>query len=255
MDAEEPVNIERITLLKIPLDIVSQEQLPEVISGLIKARAGGNIVLLSVWDLLRARRDREYRTFIQGASLVIPISKSLVDGARFLTGKTPIRYMPFNFVISLLSILEKGEYSCYLLGGRKQILRKTEKNIRQTFPSLRIVGRFPQGWKRSEEATLLEAIRKAAPSLLLAGKGIRGEERWIVRNSSILNQGFRLWCSDLFEVFAEKKKRPSPGVFNRGFEWLGYCFRQPLKFFRVFLYLYYRFLLIIYRLFVRERAK
>jgi N-acetylglucosaminyldiphosphoundecaprenol N-acetyl-beta-D-mannosaminyltransferase len=248
VDVESKPLTERIRLLKVPLDIVPQEQLPDTILHLLNSEKGGNIVLLSLWDLLKARRTGEYRTFVTGASLVIPISKSLVGGAKFLTGKTPIRYMPFDFVVSVLTILEKREFSIYLLGGKLKILKKTEKNIRQTFPHLRVVGRYPGGFKRQEEATLIQAIRKAAPSLLLVGKGVKGGERWIARNSSQLNQGFRLWCSDLYDIFAERKKRPSRSAFERGLEWIGFCFRNPLRIFRVFSYVRYKFLLLIYRL-------
>jgi N-acetylglucosaminyldiphosphoundecaprenol N-acetyl-beta-D-mannosaminyltransferase len=252
-ESENPVTIERIRLLKVPLDIVPQEQLPDIITGLLRNKEGGNIVLLSLWDLLRARHNNEYRTYVQKASMVIPISKSLVGGARFLTGKTPIRYMPFDFVVSVLTILEKREFSAFLLGSKLRILKKTEKNIRQTFPQLQIVGRYIGGFKRQEEAALLQAIRKAAPSMLLVGKGVRGEERWIARNNANLNQGFRLWCSDLFDVFAERKKRPSRAVFDRGLEWIGYCFQKPVRFLRIFLYIYYKILLVVYRLFVKSR--
>jgi N-acetylglucosaminyldiphosphoundecaprenol N-acetyl-beta-D-mannosaminyltransferase len=246
---EAPAIIERINLLKVPLDIVPQDRMAEIVFDLLQSREGGNIVLLSLWDLLRARRSGEYRSFVLGASLIIPISKSLVGGARFLTGKTPVRYMPFDFVISLLTILEKREYSLYLLGSKLRVLKKAEKNIRQTFPQLRLVGRYIGAFKRQEEPGLLRAIWKAGPSLLLVGRGVRGGERWIARNSPQLNAGFRLWCSDLFEVFAERKKRPSREVFDKGFEWIGFCFQKPLRFFRVFPYCYYRFLLLVYRLF------
>jgi N-acetylglucosaminyldiphosphoundecaprenol N-acetyl-beta-D-mannosaminyltransferase len=157
--------------------------------------------------------------------------------------------MPFDFVVNVLTILERREYSLYLLGDKQRILKKAEKNIRQTFPHLRVVGRTIGAFKRQEEGPLLQAIRKAAPSLLLVGHGVRGEERWIARNSTQLNQGFRLWCSDLFSVFAERKKRPSRAVFDRGLEWVGFCFQQPLRFFRIFPYCYYKVLLLIYRIF------
>jgi N-acetylglucosaminyldiphosphoundecaprenol N-acetyl-beta-D-mannosaminyltransferase len=221
------------------------------IHELVKTGGPGNIVLLSLWDLLRARMNGEYRSYVQGAALVIPISKSLIGGARFLTGRTPVRYMPFDFVIHLLDILERREYSFYLLGGKKSILRKAEKNIRQTFPKLRIVGRYTGRFERQNEATILEAIRKAAPSLLLVGKGVRGREKWLARRNAQLSQGLRLWCSDLFDVFAERRKRPSPGVFKRGWEWIGFCFRNPLRIFRIFPYFYYKLLLLFYRIFVK----
>jgi N-acetylglucosaminyldiphosphoundecaprenol N-acetyl-beta-D-mannosaminyltransferase len=184
--------------------------------------------------------------------MVVPISKSLIGGARFLTGQTPTRYMPFDFIISLLTILEDRELSVYLLGSKPRILKKTEKNIRHTFPKLRIVGRYAGNFKRTEEPVLMEAIRKAAPHLLLVGKGVHGRERWLAKNSAGLNPGLRLWCSDIFEVFAERKHRPSRAAFNRGLEWIGFCFRRPLRFFRVFPYCYYKMLLVVYRLFKKN---
>jgi N-acetylglucosaminyldiphosphoundecaprenol N-acetyl-beta-D-mannosaminyltransferase len=250
---QKPVK-ERISLLKVPLDIVHPEDLQGIIYDFLAEAGSGsgkNIVLLSLWDLLRARRNNEYRSYVLNAALVIPISKSLVSGAQFLTGKTPYRYMPFNFVISLLTMLEKRELAVYLMGSRSRILRTTEKNIRQTFPRLRIVGRHVSSFRRPEEPRIIEAIHKAAPHLLLAGKGIRGGEIWIGRNSARLGGGIRLWCSDLFEVFAEKKQRPSEAVFERGLEGIGYCFRSPVKFFRFFSYIRYKFLLLFYKLFHR----
>ncbi|QQO11290.1 WecB/TagA/CpsF family glycosyltransferase [Breznakiella homolactica] len=226
----------------------------EKIYGLLKTEKPQNIVLLSLWDLLRARRNSEYRSYVLNAALVIPISKSLIGGARFLTRKTPVRYMPFDFVIRLLTILEKREYSLYLLGGKKSILQKTEKNLRQTFPKLRIVGRYIGRFEQAEQGTILQAIRKAGPSLLLVGKGVRGREKWIARHGGALNPALRLWCSDLFDVFAERRRRPSEGVFRRGMEWIGFCLRNPFKLFRIFPYLYYKLLLVVYRLFVKPSA-
>ena len=245
-------------LLKVPIDIVPPEELPRVITRLMPPREDSlssnksrDIVLLSLWDLLRARRNNEYRNYVLNASLVIPISKSLVSGAKFLTGKNIVRYMPFNFVIGLLSLLERQEYPLYLLGSKNRILKKAEKNIHSTFPRLKIVGRHAGTIRKHEESGITEAIRKASPSLLLAGRGIRGSELWIARNTSRLNLGFRLWCSDLFDVFAEKKRRPSDTVFDRGLESIGFCFRNPLKFFRIFPYFRYKFLLLFYKLFRR----
>ena len=246
-------------LLKVPIDIVTPEELPALIDHYLAdmgnaeggVRKGRNIVLLSLWDLLRARRNREYRNYIYSADLIIPISKSLVSGAKFLAGEKPARYMPFNFIISLLTLLERREYPLYLLGGKSQVLKKAEKNIHSTFPRIKIVGRCPGSIRKQEEAVIIEAIRKVSPSLLLAGEGIRGRELWIARNDARLNSGFRIWCSDLFDIFAEKKKRPSDAVFDKGLESIGFCMRNPLKFFRIFSYFRYKLLLLYYKLFVK----
>ena len=240
---------QRVDFLKVPIDIVAPENLSDVIYDLLKDKKEHNLVLLSLWDLLRVRRNSDYRYYVTRASLVIPISKSLISGIKFLTGKKAHRYMPFDFIISMLTALENRELSCYLLGGKTRVLEKTEKNLKQTFPRLRIVGRFTGNYKKQYEATIIKAIKKSSPSLLLVGKSIRGGERWIAKNNIALGHGMRLWCSDIYDVFAEKKKHPSRSSFDKGFEWVGYCFQNPFKFFRIFPYIGYKFLLLFYKLF------
>jgi len=45
-----------VNLLKVPVDIISPEQLGPLVYDLLKDGKEHNIVLLSLWDLLRARR-------------------------------------------------------------------------------------------------------------------------------------------------------------------------------------------------------
>jgi len=247
------VEKERVNLLKIPVDIIDPEQLDLLIFQLLAEGKEQNIVLLSLWDLLRARRNSEYQDYVKNAALVIPISKSVIWGIRFLLGKQTVRYMPFDFVIMLLTVLENHEFSAYLLGSKKIVLAKAEKNIRDTFPGLRVVGRFPGSFRRHEEPIIIKAIRKASPSLLLVSKGVRGSEFWIARNNGQLGKGLRIWCSDLFDVFAERKRHPSRVSFELGLEWIGYCFQNPLKWLRIFPFIYYNILLLVYKLFKKSQ--
>ena len=245
---------ERIRLLKVPVDIVAPDDLAPLIFRLANDPEEHNIVLLSIWDLLRARRNAEYREYVEQAMLVIPISKSIVRGAWFLLKKRPVRYMPFDFIMKCMSVLEEHEFSSYMLGGKKRVLLKIERNIVSTFPGLRMVGRFP-AFKRHEEAAVISAIRKASPSLLLVGKGVRGGELWLARNTGRLGNGLKLWCSDLFDVLAGRRWRPARKIFGLGLEWIGYCQRNPLKLFRFFPFAYYNLLLLAYKMSGKTKPK
>ncbi len=246
------LTVERLSVLKVPIDIVLPETIPELALVLSEGSESKHIVLLSLMDLLRARRIGEYRDYVKQSSLVIPISKSVIGGTRFLTGRTPYRYMPFEFVIKLLTGLESASRSIYLFGGRKRILRIAERNLRQTFPRLNIVGRCAGTYSKRSEVDIITAIRKASPSLLLVGRGVPGGERWIERNKEKLGSSVQLWCSDLFDVFAEAKKRPSKRTFDRGLESFSLCFRNPFRVFRFLPYLYYKYLLLFYKIFRRS---
>lgn len=245
MDSQQPLS--RISVLGVSVDILP----PEGIEGLIDRFADGKnhqIVLLSLWDLMRARRSGEFRTMIEGASLVIPISLSIVKGAKFLHKAEPVRYMPFDFVVKLLAALEQRGKSLYILGGSRASIQKAESNIKSTFPGLRLVGRYSGHYPKHMEESIIAAVKKATPTLLLVGKGVPGRERWIPRNLSRFNSGVYLWCSDLFEVFAERRSKPSRSLFRRGLEWLPSSLIRPWKWYRIFVYIWFDLLLVVARL-------
>jgi N-acetylglucosaminyldiphosphoundecaprenol N-acetyl-beta-D-mannosaminyltransferase len=245
MDPQAPVT--RVSVLGVPVDILP----PEGIEDLVPRFADGKnhqIVLLSLWDLMRARRAGEFRTMIAGASLVLPVSMAIVNGARFLRRAEPVRYMPFDFVVKLLAALEQRGKSVYLLGSSKTSIQKAEGNIKSTFPGLRVVGRFAGRYPKNMEGSIVEAVKKATPTLLLVGTGVPGREKWIPRNLPRFNSGIYLWCSDLFEIFAERRSKPSRALFHKGIEWIPYLLRRPWKLYRGFIYLWYCLLLLFARL-------
>ena len=128
--------VTRISVLKVPVDIVEPDDLEEVVKAMYSDGKNHQIILLSAADLMRARRSGEFRTMIAGASLVVPISASIVRAAKFLKRPAPVRYEPFDFIVKLLSILERWGKSAYLFGGSPKGLSRASKNIKATFPAL-----------------------------------------------------------------------------------------------------------------------
>ncbi|HOX30923.1 MAG TPA: WecB/TagA/CpsF family glycosyltransferase [Spirochaetales bacterium] len=239
--------LKRSQVLGVPVDILPPDRIEEIASRFEDGK-NHQIVLLSLWDLMRARRSGEFRGMVAGASLVLPISRSIIRGARFLRKPEPVRYMPFDFIIALLGALERRGRSVYLLGSSRSVIQKAEVNIKSTFPGLRVVGRYAGRYPKPMEGAIIEAVRKSTPSLLLVGNGTPGRERWIPRNLSRFNAGLYLWCSDLFEVFAKRHGKPSRELFDRGLEWLPYLLRRPWKAYRIFVFLWYEILLLAARL-------
>ncbi|HOX92838.1 MAG TPA: glycosyltransferase, partial [Spirochaetales bacterium] len=89
--------VSRIEILKVPVDIVQPEDLEDVIKSLFDDDRNHHLVLLSMADLMRARRSGEFRTYVNQADLVIPISRSIISTARFIKRREPVRYEPFDF--------------------------------------------------------------------------------------------------------------------------------------------------------------
>ncbi len=228
--------IKRIRLLNVPVDCIDQEMTLKKLEQFLLDGQKHQIVFLNRRKLFKARHDLEFRRCLREASLVLPVSKGIVHGARFLKKGNPTQFVLFPFVIRLLSLAERLNRTVYLLGSKKYELERAERNLKASFPGLRMVGRFSGYFSRDMKAKVLLAIKKSSPSFLLVGNGLQARDLWILRHKSEFNPGIYLWIGDCFDLFSGKKKNNPP-------------LKKPWRIFLIFPYLYFWFLIIIYKIF------
>jgi len=228
--------------------VLPEKDIEETIGNYLDDQGKHQIVFLTLWDLLRSRGNSDFARTVREAGLVIPTSKSIKKAARFLGLREPVRYMPFAFVIRLLGVLEKHGKSVYLVGLHPEALHIASANLRDSFPGLQIVGRYAGFFSNEREKDVVTAIKKAGPSLVLAGPGVKKGRLWFRKHRKELPPGLALWCGECFEIFSGKRSKPAEKSWNRGTYWLRDIIRRPWTILRVFYYSYFLLLLLIYRI-------
>ncbi len=239
----------RINFLSVPVDIIPEQNLAEEIMEISQKEDSSQICFVTIWDILKARLNQDYMNCLKNASMVIPISKSILKGAEFLKLPVPVRYNPFKAVISIMNALDKNYRTIYMFGSRRESLMAAEKNVRATFSGLRIVGRYVGYYPKTSESDIIEAIYKAAPSLTLMSDGISGGDMWYYRRRKKFVTGIFLYYKDCFGIFSKRKRRVSESTFDKGLEIWPEIFRNPFKLFLVFPYLWYLIVLLWYKIF------
>lgn len=234
--------------MRVPVDCIEDDRITAVAQNRIGSDEPEQIVLLRWWDFMRARRNRNYRSCVRDA-LSVPVSRSIAMAARFLTRTDPPRYMPFDLVVRLLTSMEERSQSLYILGGSGAAIRVVERNVRETFPGLRIVGRYAGFYPKEMEPSIITAIRKASPDLLLVGPGVSGNDLWIRRNRAHLGAKLSLYSGEVFGIFSERRQRTSRTAFRRGLDFVPDLLRRPWRVLRFFVYLWFLLFLIVYRVF------
>ena len=96
--------VQRIKLLGVPVDVCSKQDLEEKILQQMEKKGPSQISFITIWDFMKIRCKNEYAESIRNADLILPISKSILSGAKFLNKTVPFRYNPFDAFISILSI-------------------------------------------------------------------------------------------------------------------------------------------------------
>ena len=241
--------IERINLIGVPVDVCEPENLEAEILELLAKPGTKQIVFLSIWDLLKARRKNDFSECIKNADLILPISKSILKGAKFLKKPIPVRYNPFTAVIQVLSILDSHYKSLYLLGAHKKTLLKAERNVHDTFTGLKVVGRYSGYYSKQDEDDIVQAIFKSQPSLVLVSEGIKDKNCWAYKRRNRFSSSIFLYYKDCFGIFADRIKRVNEKTFDKGHEVFVEVLHNPFKIFLLFPYFWYKIVLIWYRLF------
>lgn len=89
-----------------------------------------------------------------------------------------------------------------MVGGLPPSLQTAERNLKSTFPGLRVVGRSRGDYRPSEEEGVMSAIQKAAPDLVVVGSQVRGGELWIPRHMRFTRSGIFFYERSIIEVLA-----------------------------------------------------
>jgi N-acetylglucosaminyldiphosphoundecaprenol N-acetyl-beta-D-mannosaminyltransferase len=239
----------RIKVLDVPVDIADPDMAVKAVEALLDNGLHNQIVFLGVRGLLKARRDPEYARCLREAALVLPVSLAVVKGGRFLGAGRLSLFNTFEFIIRVLSLIERIKGSVYLLGSRKEILETAEQNLIGSFHGVRVVGRFYGYYPKEIEGNIVTAIKKSSPNLLLAGIGASGGDKWLLRHKKDFNSGVSLWIGNCLEVFAGREKQASKKLHAIGLGGLSGIWRKPWKLLAVFPYLWYFILLLVYRIF------
>jgi N-acetylglucosaminyldiphosphoundecaprenol N-acetyl-beta-D-mannosaminyltransferase len=241
----------RIRIFGVPIDDLPEEDFGETIRRMANDSGKHQVIFINLRGLMRARGKSEYAEMVRSASLVIPTSKSILAGARFLKLKVPHRHDPFTFVIKMLGSVEQIGGTLYLVGSRAEALQKAFGNVRDSFPGLRLVGRYAGYFSPEVEKDVILAIRKAGPTVLLGGDGLKAGDLWLKRHENSFGFGISLYCDHCFHVFSGRKHRISNKSWERNSWWIPGLISRPWRWFAFLRYMLYGMLLVVER--VRNR--
>lgn len=241
--------IKRIKFLNVPVDIAEKDEVEKIFENIVRQNNEKHqIVLLTIGKLIKAKFSKEYAQILEEASLILPVSRGIIKGVQFHKKGDIPRYNPYEFIIKILSILERFNKEVYILGAKPKILLEAEKNLRVSFPGLKFIGRCSGYFKKAAENDIKTSIRKSAPVLTLGGKGLPGKEKWLYRNMKDFNPGIFLWIDNYLDIFAGKDKNISKKMFNIGLESLTGLFSKPWRIFKIFQFFYFKILVLFYKI-------
>lgn len=226
---------ETVDVLGIPVAMIEQNEIIHFIQKSIEGNRKGwitgvnghalNLSYDSLW-----LKDFYHRAIIncaEGFGVII---------AAFLSGvKIPKRKVWVEWAYELLKMIEKNNYSLFLLGATDEIGKKAVEQLHILYPRLRIVGQIGGYFDMNQNDSVIEAINRTKPDIVFVALGMPKQEEWLYRNIDKLEGKIFFPVGALLDYISGVKKRCPHWMSSIGIEWFYRLLTEPQKVWRRYL--------------------
>ncbi|MFC1495866.1 WecB/TagA/CpsF family glycosyltransferase [Candidatus Margulisiibacteriota bacterium] len=177
--------------------------------------------------IVRAQNDFLLKSIINNAALRLADGISMVVVSKLLKKPLKERVSGIDFMLKLSEQAAKKEYRIFLLGGKLGIAEKAAKQLKESYPGIKIVG-IHDGYFE-HDGTIITQIKAAKPDILFAGLGAGRQEKWLAKYLNELKVPVSVGIGGAMDVISGYKRR-APNIFQRLYiEWLYRLITEPWR--------------------------
>jgi N-acetylglucosaminyldiphosphoundecaprenol N-acetyl-beta-D-mannosaminyltransferase len=127
-----------------------------------------------------------YDTF-KNADLLLPDGIGIVLAARILYGVGLERVPGSEFIFDICDIAEKESYKVFIFGAKEDVNKEAVDELKNRYPSLKIVGRANGYVKEFEMPDLIGRINASGAEILFLALGSPKQEKWYATHKNQLH--------------------------------------------------------------------
>jgi N-acetylglucosaminyldiphosphoundecaprenol N-acetyl-beta-D-mannosaminyltransferase len=218
-------------------ELETVDQLRSVTTGFLDGDRTFRIFTPNPEILLRARSDAAYADVLRSADLALPDGTGVTLVQTLRDGRTVRRWPGVEIAAFLVRLAaERGETVAFV-GGAPDVAEHAAARWR-TLPGLKVVvagagvevdvDGSARHAEREDEMT--DAIRSAAPAIVLVGLGAPKQERWITRHADAFpSVRVMIGVGGAFDIWAGSRRRAPRPFRTLGLEWLWRLALEPRR--------------------------
>jgi N-acetylglucosaminyldiphosphoundecaprenol N-acetyl-beta-D-mannosaminyltransferase len=221
----------RATVLGIPLDACSEEQLVHTVEAWIDDGDQRFAVPVNGHLVNLANADRELADILRHSGLNYADGQAVVWAARMLGKAVPCRLCTTDVIPSLAANWALRGFSVFLLGGTPGVAKDAARLLQIQHPGLKIAGTHHGYFDQQDAAGIIELINRSGAEILMVGLGNPHQEKWVWRYLDALAPNAILTCGGLFDWLSGRKRRAPAWMYRNGLEWLYRLLLEPRRLF------------------------
>lgn len=228
-------SLERVDLLDVPVDNVNRDEAVARIMDMVERKDGPHFVFFAdPIKLMQIRPGKKLSFIARDSSMILADGAGLPWAASKLGGPLKERIPMIAFLMDVIRLSVKREFTIYLLGSRMEYLEKVFLNLTRSFPGVRIIGRQGGYFNQERGERIKESLRKSSPDIIFVGMGFPIQELWTRDNIQSLSKAVVIGVDGAFDILSGMERK-APDYFQvRGLTWLWRTFIRPMNLIRWF---------------------
>lgn len=229
----------RVTLLGLPLDRISEDEVIDRVLEGVRAGRGGWICPVNLDVLRKVTHDAGLRRLVASADFVTADGMPLVWASRIQGQPLPERVAGSSLVMTLPAAAVGTQTSFFLLGGDPGVAESAAQRLVGDHAGLRLAGTYcpPVGFEGDPaELTRIEAaIDAAKPDVVFVALGFPKQDRLIDRLRAPRPAMWFLSCGISLSFVSGDVQRAPVWIQRLGLEWLHRLAQEPRRLARRYL--------------------
>ncbi len=245
----------RLTIGRVPIDVVTFQQAMERIEALVDAKQGGSVFTPNVDHVVNVETDEAFAAAYQRASLSVADGMPLVWASKVLGQPLPERVAGSDLLEPTLQLAAKRGWRVFFLGAAPGVAEKAAIVARERFGT-NVVGTDAPFVKLDDAAQLERIARQLADSkaeLVMMAFGAPKQELLIDRIAERVKPAVMLGIGASLDFLAGTVKRAPAIMRSTGFEWLYRLSQEPGRLWKRYLVNDPKFAVILLRTLKRQK--
>lgn len=227
--------IPKVRIYGVPISKMSMKQTVDYLAKVIELKKPHQVITANPIMVMAAQDDPSYLKMMQRAELIVPDGTGVVWAANRVGQPVAERVPGYDLIHELMKVGEKKHWKVYLLGASNEVIQAAAAKIHTLYPQVSLVGVRDGYFGDAEDAQVIQAIRDAAPDILLVGRAAANQEPWIGKYKEQLNVPVMMGVGGSFDVLSGKLKR-APVLFQKlRLEWFYRLLQEPWRYKRMLL--------------------
>lgn len=225
--------MDKLYIFGVPIHRVTMNEAVEILKGYLKEDRIHIVATPNAEIIMMAQKDEEYKKILNETNLNVPDGSGVVFASKVFNKPLKERVAGFDLMMEFVKWASHKDVSIYLLGAKPEVVEKAQSNLKNLYPSLKIVGFHHGYFNEKEEENIIEDINKRAAQVLFVALGAPKQEKWIYKNKEKLKVKIAMGVGGSFDVIAGKAKR-APEIYRKlGLEWLYRLIQEPWRYKRM----------------------